>query len=224
MDSYTFPAPGRIRLRQMTVVAISASYGAGGSAIGAELARRLDVPFLDRAIPVQVAERLEVSVEDAAAHDYTHRERLLERLLRGFAGADLGVPAPADAETFTDEDFREATEEVLLRQHETGVGVILGRASVVVLREHPDVLRVRLDGPPEARVRQALALGAPDEQTARRTVHQLDRAHAEYARHFYGVDINNRSLYHLTIDSTAIAVGDCAALIALAAGALGSGA
>jgi cytidylate kinase len=100
--------------------------------------------------------------------------------------------------------------------------VILGRAAVAVLREHPDVLRVGLDGPPEARVRQAIALGAPDEATARRTMDRLDRARAEYAHRFYGVDINDRSLYHLVIDSTAIGVNGCVELIALAAGALGS--
>jgi hypothetical protein len=54
----------------MTVVAISASYGAAGSVIGPELARRLEVPFLDRAIPIQVAAQLDVSVDDATAHDW----------------------------------------------------------------------------------------------------------------------------------------------------------
>jgi cytidylate kinase len=204
----------------MTVVAISASYGAGGSAVGAELARRLDVPFLDRAIPMQVAERLDVSVEDAEAHDYTHHERLLERLLRGFAGADFGTPTAIPAETYTPEDFRDATEKILVQQHDSGEGVIVGRAAVVVLREHPDVLRVRLDGPPEARIRHALRLGARDEHTASRTMRNYDRAQADYARHFYGVDISDRSLYHVVLDSTAIGVEGCVELIAVAAGAL----
>lgn len=205
----------------MTVVAISASYGAGGSAIGAEVAQRLDVPFLDRAIPMQVAEALKVTVEDAEAHDYTHHERLLERLLRGFAGADVGVPAEVPAD-YTPEDFRDATEEILMHQHEAGEGVIVGRAAVVVLREHPDVLRVRLDGPEEARVQQALTLGAPDEHTATRTLRNYDRAQATYARHFYGVDITDRSLYHLVLDSISIGVDGCVEVIAVAAGALGT--
>ena len=39
----------------MTLVTLSASYGAGGSRIGPELADKLGVPFVDRAIPVTVA-------------------------------------------------------------------------------------------------------------------------------------------------------------------------
>ena len=53
----------------MTVVTISASYGAGGSRIGPRLAERLGVEFLDRVIPTAVADRLAVPLDDALAHD-----------------------------------------------------------------------------------------------------------------------------------------------------------
>jgi len=201
----------------MTLVALSASYGAGGNVVGPELAERLGVPFVDRAIPLQVAERLDVSVDEAAAHDERAGESFLDRLLRGFIGTDISVPAPLPAETVTSEDFRNATEEVLLRQARTGAGVILGRAAMIVLREHPGVLRVRLDGPPERRVRQAMEVAGIDETTARETVRRLDRAHAEYVRQFYDADIHDPRLYHLVIDSTAIALDACVELIARAA-------
>jgi len=204
----------------MTVIALSASYGAGGTVIGPELAQRLGVPFVDRAIPAAVAERLEVSVDDAAAHDEEAGESFIDRLLRGFVGTDIGVPAPVPAETFTSEDFRKATEEVLLVQAATGEGVILGRAAVVVLRDDPRVLRVRLDGPREARITQAMKLGGIDREAAKRALARLDRTHAEYAKQFYGVDLGNCSLYHLVIDSTAIPTSACVELIARAAGSL----
>ena len=44
----------------MTLVALSASYGAGGSVIGSALAEPLGVPFIDRAIPLAVADHLHV--------------------------------------------------------------------------------------------------------------------------------------------------------------------
>jgi cytidylate kinase len=204
----------------LTVVALSATYGAGGNVVGREVAERLGVPFVDRAIPAQVAEELDVSVDHAEAHDEEAGESFLDRFLRGFVGTDVGVPAPVPPETFTAEDFHRATEEVLLRQARTGEGVILGRAAVVVLREDPSVLRVRLDGPVEARVRQAMRIGGADEETARETVRRLDRTHADYARRFYGVDIRDCSLYHLVLDSTVIELDVCAELIVSAARAL----
>lgn len=205
----------------MSLVTLSASYGAGGNVVGPALADRLGVPFVDRAIPVQVAERLDVSVDDAAAHDEQAAESFLDRLLRGFVGADIGVPAPLPAESFTSEDFRRATEEVLLTQAATGEGVILGRAGMIVLSEHPSVLRVRLDGPPDRRIRQAMKLGGLDEESAAAALRRLDRAQADYVRQFYGADIRDVGLYHLAIDSTAIALETCVELIADAARDLG---
>src|SRR5947209_12882757 len=141
----------------MTLVAISASYGAGGSLIGPTVAERLGVPFIDRAIPLQVAERLDAPVDDVAAHDEpTGGAGWLERMLRGFIGLETGAPAPLPAETFSSEDFHRATEEVLIRQALTGEGVILGRGAVVVLGADPRALRVRLTGPTDQRVLQAI--------------------------------------------------------------------
>ena len=204
----------------MTLVALSASYGAGGSVIGPALADRLGVPFLDRAIPIAVASQLDVPLDQAEAYEQAS-ESFLDRLLRGFVGTDVGVPAPVPAEAFTSEDFRRATEDVLLRQARTGEGVILGRAAVVVLRDHPGVLRVRLEGPRERRVRQAMVLGGVDEDAANAALERVDRTHGEYARQFYGADIRDPSLYHLVLDSTAIALDACVELIALSAESLG---
>jgi cytidylate kinase len=200
----------------MTLVALSAAYGAAGSEIAPALARRLGVPFVDRAIPVAIAERLDISVEEALAYEQEAAPSLLERLLSGFVGGDPTNPTPIPAELITPDDFHQVVEQELRRQATTGEGVILGRAAVVVLRDDPRVLRVRLTGPGEARVRQAMRLGDVDEETARTALRRLDRAHAEYVRRFYGVDLDDPSLYHLVIDSTAIAPPACVDLIATA--------
>lgn len=204
----------------MTLVALSAAYGAGGVRIGSALADELEVPFLDRAIPNAVAARLSVSVDEAVAFDYEASRSWIERVLSGFIGSDTGAPAPLLSEGASSEDFRRATEEILRRQAETGDGVILGRGAVLVLADDERVLRVRLHGPAERRIRQAMRLRGVDEETARDTVRRLDRTHAAYYRHFYGADIDDPSLYHLVIDSTAIGVDDCVELIARATTAL----
>lgn len=205
----------------MTLIAMSAAYGAGGSVIGPALADRLGVRFVDRAIPMAVASRLQVPYDDAAAHDEHVSTGWLERVMSGFVGGDTGVPAPLPADTFSSEDFRRATEEVLLQQARTGEGVILGRGSVMVLRSDPRALRVRLDGPAQERVRQAMRLDRSlDGESAERARAQFDRAHAAYFRQFYDVDVRDCALYHLVLDSTAIEFDVCVELIARAAEAL----
>jgi len=53
----------------MSVVTISAAFGAGGSEIGPAVAAGLGLPFFDRAIPVSVAGRLGIPVRDAQEKD-----------------------------------------------------------------------------------------------------------------------------------------------------------
>ncbi len=203
----------------MTLVAISAAYGAGGSQVGPAVARRLGIRFVDRAIPLAVAEQLEVPLEDAEAHDAKIQTSWIERLLRGYVGADTGNPVPVPGEITNAEDFRRATENAV-RHHAAGDAVILGRAGVILLREEPRALRVRLTGSAERRIEQTMRLGGLDRKTAERALHHTDRAHAEYARTSYGVSLDDPALFHMMIDSTLIPLDACVELIATAAAAL----
>jgi hypothetical protein len=208
----------------MTLVALSASYGAGGSVIGPAVAERLDVPFIDRAIPLAVADRLNVPYDDAAAHDEQVSTGWLQRVLSGFVGGDTSAPAPLPPEMFSSQDFRRATEEVLLQQAATGQGVILGRGAVVVLRDDPRALRVRLDGPAAGRVSQAVRLDPSlARDGAERALRQFDRTHAAYLQQLYGVDIRDSTLYHLVLDSTCIELDASVEIIVRAAHAFAAG-
>jgi cytidylate kinase len=202
----------------MTLITLSASYGAGGSKIGPELAAVLGVPFVDRAIPVAVAERLAVPVDDALARDETQGGRL-DRLLRDFAPA-VQVYAGGGAmipTAFEEQGYREATEHVIREHAACGNGVILGRAAAVVLLDDPRVLRVRLDGPVEARLAHAMAAEGINRKTAKRQMKETDGARDAYIQHFYRRDSHDPALYHLMLDATAFSESDCVELIAMAA-------
>lgn len=101
------------------------------------------------------------------------------------------------------EDYRRETEK-LIREHAREGAVILGRAGAVILRDEPGALHVRLDGPPERRVEQAMRLEGLSREDAERLRRDGDRAREAYVRHFYGCDARDPSLYHLVIDSTAL--------------------
>jgi cytidylate kinase len=204
----------------MALVAISAAYGAAGSRVGPELAERLGVPFIDRGIPIAVAERLDVPLDDAIAQldQPTGGRTLLERLLAGFAAADSALPSGPAPELVTEEDFHRTSEEVIRELTAGGRGVILGRGAVAALRTEPRALRIRLSGPAEERIRVAMELGGSDEATVRTAQRRLDAAHADYLRRFYGLDIDDPSLYHLVLDATAFPVATIVEMIMLVVG------
>ncbi|MFC7326936.1 AAA family ATPase [Marinactinospora rubrisoli] len=218
------------------VVTISATYGAGGSVIGPTVARRLGVPFLDRAIPGEVAQRIGCSLEDVLEHD--DRAPIgLERLLSSAArmpsvtlgSIDTTFIGATDSEgrLLYDKEFVEHTERIIGQVGRTG-GVVLGRAGALVLAEHATALHVRLDGPKSRRLARAAAMREEFHGEALRrgenaverwrppTMRDLednDRARAAYVRRFYRADAADPRLYHLVIDSTAMGLTACVDVI-----------
>jgi cytidylate kinase len=203
-----------------TTVTISASYGAGGSVVAPEVAERLGVPLLDRAIPAKVAQDLSVPLDEALAHD-DRAEHGIGQIFASFA--QLATLANGDPTTalpgLSGQDFVRHTEEAI-RQLACDGAVILGRAGAVVLGRADRVLHVRLDGPPEARIEQAARLGSLRLEDARKRQRDTDRARDSYLRHFYRTDHSRPHLYHLVLDSTVLPLQVCVDLIVTAAGSV----
>jgi cytidylate kinase len=185
----------------MALVAISSPYGAGGSRVAPALAKRLNVPFLDRPTDTEP--------------EHEKGGGLLSRL--GSIGLAWGTPAGMELEDLVPGDARRREIEDELRAlQETGGGVVLGRAAAVLLRDDPRVLRVLLTGPPHRRIEQGMAIEGIDRETAARRLERTDRARLAYHQTLYCVDPRKPELYHLIVDSTAIDLDTCVELIAAA--------
>ncbi len=200
-------------------VTIAATYGAGGSVIAPAAAERLGLPFIERAIPVEVAKKINASLEDELAHDVEHSsriDRLLDRILTS-SGLFVGVP-PASEALGAAPDIQK-TEAILRRVADTTGGVILGRAGVFVLKGRPGVLHVRLDGDVEARRRAAAVRSGVEYAAAMREQQITDRARHAYIEHFYprAGAWNDPRHYHVVLDSTALSLDACIEIIVQAA-------
>ncbi|MFJ9556808.1 AAA family ATPase [Nocardiopsis sp. NPDC101807] len=219
------------------VVTISATYGAGGSAVGPAVAARLGVAFLDRAIPSAVAAQIGCSLDEVLQRD-DRAPGGLERLLASAArlptvtlgSVDTAFIGTTDDEgrLLYDHEFVEQTELVIGEVAHSG-GVVLGRAGAVVLADHPAALHVRLDGGRDARLRRARALweaGDREECSGRgwgegvptlRLLDDNDRARASYVRRFYHADPADPRHYHLVLDTSALSLEACTDLVVRAA-------
>ena len=188
---------------QNRLVTVSASYGAGGSVVAPALAKRLGVPFLQRATassgeiggPDPCVERLA-----PAEADITPAHRFLASLTHAMPAGPTQSPLPA---RHHDETLRRHCEEDLRRLADAGAGVILGRAAAVVLGKDRG-FHVRLDGPPGRRAAQGAAIEGVTADQARRHLEAADRARIAYVRRLYRADPTDPRHYHLIIDSTAL--------------------
>ena len=201
------------------LVTISAPYGAGGSRVGPLLAERLGVDFTERVMWRHVADRVAGPLAEAR-RDEQPVGRSLGRILRQIAGERTpDTPVGEHAEHIADVAYRRAHEDELRALVDEGA-VILGRAAAVVLRDVAHALHVRLTGPADSRVQQAMLIEAVDHATARWRQATEDLARDAFVRHFHGVDPEAPELYHLTIDSTRLPLEACVETIAAAARAI----
>jgi len=205
------------------VVTFSASFGCGGAEIAHAVAERLGLPFHDRVIPVQVAGRLGVPVAEAAANDETVA-RGLWRLVTSLGTMPDPVGGVLPTSTVPDERaYRVQTERVLAEIADGPGGVVLGRAAAMVLRNRPDVLHVRLDGPADRRLAAAIAHSGHPADEVRSQQDAADRARVAYVRHFYRCDPADARHYHLVVDSTVLPHDTVVDLVVTAARARGIG-
>ena len=188
------------------IITISARYGAGGSIVGPGVADALGFPFFDRAIPQTLA-------PSAGGDGVPADERtggLWVRVLEAFAQMPAD-PSSGMLPVGGDASLRSSAEEQLRRFLAGDRGVVLGWASAVVVT---DGFHVRLDGPPDARLHQAMAIdGDLTEAEARRQLRDTDRIRSLYWRRLYGREFTDMDPYHLVIDSTAVDLATVTELI-----------
>jgi EmrB/QacA subfamily drug resistance transporter len=204
----------------ISVVTVSGSFGAGSREVARRLADELGLPFVDRAVPLQVAERLGLPPGTALARD-EHADGVLVRSLIQLIGTPVsfGVSGVQSTPATDEEVFRATTEKVLKEIAAGPGGVILGRAAAVVLAGLPGALHVRLDGPANARMERAARDQGLGPEAAWDLLRRNDRARTAYVRHLYGQDPEDPALYHMVLDSTVVPIDACvAAIVAMATG------
>jgi cytidylate kinase len=201
------------------VVTISSTYGAGGSVVGPEVAERLGLPFVGSVVvPSALAGVATEGSEGLAADE--RGDSVLQRLIVAAARMPgiIGVAMPQPSVGMSEEErFKAANEAGMAQLLATTGAVIRGRGGAAFLGDDPRCFHVRLDGPVERRIRQAMRIEGIGETEARERQAETDRVRSLYLRRFYDRDASDPTMYHLMLDSTVVALAVCTDLIAIAA-------
>ncbi|MBO0730598.1 MAG: cytidylate kinase-like family protein [Acidimicrobiaceae bacterium] len=192
------------------LVTMSASYGSGGSVIAPRLAERLRLPFIDRAISVELSEDAAAAVDQPSQEHLTEGEEAAtpgNRLLAYFArAASIGAMLAPDPVVDADEVLRERSESALAEVAVGEAGLVLGHAAAVVLARRPNAFHIRLDGPVERRIEWAARYFHQDVGRCRERQQRTDRARVLFVKRLYRADPESPRWYQLVLDSTVFSV------------------
>jgi cytidylate kinase len=201
-------------MTSVDLIALSREYGAGASLLANALGARLGWRVLDDDIPRLVAERLGLA-SDALVDRDEHAAGLLERAGRAFILGDPQVLLSPDLVLQPDpHDVARATREVLLDAATSTPLIVVGHGAQALFQHRPGTLRVRLVAPLAMRVRLIRGRRRIGEEEAIRLAHRIDADREHFVREFFGADVRDPLLYHLTINTGLASLTESIAMVA----------
>ena len=193
------------------VITISRQLGAGGSYIGRQLAKRLDIFYADREIIDQAAKRFSLQEKDLESLD-EKRLSFWQSITRACALAPdtyvkTQILPPSDHELFKME------KEIITRIAEERSSVIIGRCGSYILRDHPNQIGLFLHADPAFRKEriQRFYNVAPD--IAGKMITQSDKERELYHHTLTGQEWADASRYDLSLATSKIGLENCVLFI-----------
>lgn len=181
------------------IITISREFGAGGSAVGTRVAKRLGYEFYDKAIILRAAKESNMDVESIMKWD----EKVPVNF--GFAQSLFDFyNKPLNEKLF------EVQREVIRRIGEKGNCVILGRNANTILREFDNCLHVFIHAAPYWRL-QHMKEKMSDTPEAKIVdeIKAIDKARKKYCTYYTNTEFGMADYYDICLSSSTLGIDTC---------------
>jgi len=207
----------------MTVVAMSRQIGSGAEEIANALCEKMGLRVFDKTLMMRVAH--EVGLTESQIVDYSEDQYELRgfidalfRRRRTVAEISTRVRSDRGGDTVDTQVLDEPRAIDLIRAtmhaaYERDNILIIGRGGQAILEDKPGVLMLRMVAPLEARIARVRGREQCTAPQARRLVMEHDRATQQYLRTFHHIDVDDPSLYHLTLNTGKLGMNECMEII-----------
>lgn len=183
------------------ILLIDREFGAGGSAIGAQLAHRLKWDLFDHALSEEIARLAKIPVHVCKKHE-ERADPLLQRLVNIIWRGSIGhhLPSPDMAVLDTDR-LVSLLEKVILEAAEKKPCVIVGRGAPYFLRNRTDIFSVFLYAPRDLkyhRIRERVG----HETEALELLDTMDEDRRNFVKKYFGHEWPKRELFHAMLNTS----------------------
>ncbi len=215
----------------MAIISVARQIGSGGDVVAQKLSERLECELVDRRLVEEIASITDTTAEEVEQLDEKGEGRVkffLRRLLvpemgqGGFPLAsaayfpEFGLEFPYISEsgssneaTYLDRGAYLLLITTLVQDFgEADKAVIVGRASQVILAEHPRAVHIKIVAPFKERCERIMESREMDFDSAKQLVEQHDKWRKLYLHNYHNSNWDNPLLYHLTINTSKVAIED----------------
>jgi cytidylate kinase len=204
-----------------SVVTFTTLIGSGGTSISRAVAEKLRFRYYDWEIIARAAQEAGVSPEVLAVATSERPPGIFERVINRLAGIVAGEEppsgAPPPASLLNSDDYRQFLENVVRELGRQGESVIVNRASHLILKDVPGVLKVLVQGSLDKRVARFAEAQGRDPAGVLKMIEESDRQRVEYFKRVYHADALNSQYFDLAISTDHISAELAVDMIAASA-------
>lgn len=180
------------------IIVIGRQYGSGGRQVGRLLASRLGVPYYDRELLREAADKLGFRADLFEKADERRPSRLMSMI-----GANYGASTYFASGDMTGGALYQMQSDVIRSLIAQGPCVIVGRTADYIAREMPGLVSLFLHADKQVRVRRTLARKPDmDAETASVWLDRQDTARADYYNYYTGRKWGHADNYDLCVDTS----------------------
>lgn len=190
------------------IITISREFGSGGRSIGKAVADALGIPYYDKELIKQVAEKTGFSPEYVEnVGEYAPGKSILSYLpaLRGH---------PPTLNGMSSADFLWCMQSKAIQDlAEKESCVIVGRCADYILKDVPNAFHVFIHAPTPFRAERIARLYGESEKAPEKRLSDKDGRRRTHYKHYTGREWGRCQNYHLSLDSSQIGLEKCVSII-----------
>lgn len=181
------------------VITINREIGSGGGTIGRELAKRLGVKFVDKAIVEALKKKFDLSeeeIEKLKAEKFNWWNEVANTYVNRYSmgGFDIGTIVP------TTENIFKVESRVLKEIAAQGSCVIIGRSGFYIFKDDPNSVKIFIQSTKEKRLAHIMEKQNLSRDKAEKIMQKVDGGRENYTKKFSGTSRYNASNYDLIIN------------------------
>lgn len=195
------------------IITIGRELGSGGRTIGKLVANRLGIPYYDRELIDEAAEKSGLATQYIESSEQRLTNSLLYNLAMG-TSYGYGILQNANRQTLPlSEQIYEAQRDVITKFADQGRCVIVGRCADQILADREDVFRVFIYADMDKRVQRGIQEYGMAKQTARKEIEKSDKERSRHYNIFTDKTWGDRHNYDLLLNSSKLDYENCAKII-----------
>ena len=180
-----------MKLNEKYVITINRELGSGGRTIGEKLAKKLGVPFYDKALIQGLQEKYDLTPEEierlkGQKHNWWADFKRSLKIMPSYAAPNIIPGHTAIPDFLMTNDIFQSETEILKGIADDESCVIAGRSGFYVLRDHPNHLSVLIQAPMEHRISRLVEKRGITPQEAEKIIKEVDKGRESYVKKYTG--------------------------------------